>query len=153
MCFALFVTVLTLSRGAHADAIMPPPDDCPDGLQGGSSHGGPFCEVVACSEARFHPSDCPPESYCEHRRYCVHERPGFSIDGGFTETVATHACETVSDCDPGDRCEDVEHCVPFAASRQGRMRIVSGALAVIATIAALAVALVVVRRRRAASRS
>lgn len=145
----LLVTLFALSLGAvgaRADAIMEPPDDCPDGLQGGSSHGGPFCQVLACSEERYHPDDCPPGSHCERRRYCVRERTGYSIGGPFTETVAVRACAAVSDCDPGDRCEESDHCVPFAASTHGRVRIAAVALAAVALVAIVAV--VYATRRR-----
>jgi hypothetical protein len=36
----------------HADAVPPPPDDCPSGMVGVTGHGGPHCEKEA-------PKNCP----------------------------------------------------------------------------------------------
>lgn len=38
---------------AHADAVEPPPDECPEGRVPVSDHGGPSCELAP-------PDDCPP---------------------------------------------------------------------------------------------
>ncbi len=146
---ALVVPSLPSSAAVQADAIMDPPSDCPDGLLGASSHGGPFCAVVACSESRFHPRDCPADSLCERRRYCLRDRTSFAVSRGLTETVAIRACATASDCDAGDRCEEVDHCMPFTASRGGRIRIVGAALAAVCAIAAV---VLLAWRRRAAPR-
>lgn len=43
---------LSFASDALADAVPPPPDDCPSGTVGVTSHGGPSCEKVA-------PTNCP----------------------------------------------------------------------------------------------
>jgi MYXO-CTERM domain-containing protein len=51
LAFAL--ASLFAASSAWADAVPPPPDDCPKGMVGTTSHGGPRCEKEP-------PTDCAP---------------------------------------------------------------------------------------------
>jgi len=74
------------SRLALADAVPPPPDDCPKGQVGTTSHGGPRCEPEA-------PTDCAP---------------GYrGVVGG---TCVLAACSSDKECDAGRRCLQVDAC-------------------------------------------
>ena len=46
------LVVLSLAPHAFADAVPPPPDDCPSGTEPVTDHGGPRCEKAA-------PKNCP----------------------------------------------------------------------------------------------
>jgi MYXO-CTERM domain-containing protein len=89
----LLVAVLGLADTAAADAIMPPPDDCPSGEKGISSHSGPQCVKVE-------PTDCPP---------------GWrGVLGG---ECMLSPCATDKQCGPSEAC--IDHSVCLKPSEDG----------------------------------
>ncbi|MFO0747096.1 MAG: hypothetical protein U1F43_15755 [Myxococcota bacterium] len=86
---AVFVASLALSLAAvagaaRADAVPPPPADCPAGAIGITGHNGPSCTPMACSEDK----DCVdamgfdkrPRT-CQELALCVEERHEKSQSG------------------------------------------------------------------------
>jgi len=74
---------------ARADAVPPPPKDCPEGTVGITSHGGPEC-------AKAPPEDCPP---------------GYrGVVGGKCKLAF---CSSDTQCNEGSRCQAVDTCQEF----------------------------------------
>ena len=73
----LLVTVL--HRDARADAVGPPPADCPAGSFGDSCHGGPFCRPSTCESD----AACAGGEICQEVKVCV----GGVQCGGGIETL------------------------------------------------------------------
>jgi MYXO-CTERM domain-containing protein len=82
----VFVAVLLPSKLAWADAVPPPPEDCPKGQVGVTSHRGPACVLEA-------PKDCAP---------------GYRGNVGGTCSLA--ACSSDQECEGGTRCFQVDTC-------------------------------------------
>ena len=74
------------ARVALADVVMPPPDDCPPGQVGTTSHGGPSCTREA-------PQNCAP---------------GYRGEVGGSCVLA--ACSSDPECEAGTRCVQVDTC-------------------------------------------
>lgn len=74
------------SKLAFADAVPPPPDDCPAGQVGVTSHGGPACVPEA-------PKNCAP---------------GYRGEVGGSCVLA--ACSSDQECEAGTRCMQVDAC-------------------------------------------
>jgi hypothetical protein len=77
---------LLVARIAHADAVPPPPHDCPPGKIGITSHGGPECVAPA-------PKNCPPGWVGVIRGACV-----------------VQVCSVDVDCGAGKKCKDADVC-------------------------------------------
>ena len=91
---ALLTVVATLGlclgvRNAHADAVPPPPKNCPKGHVGTTSHGGPKCVLEA-------PKNCAP---------------GYRGALGGKCVLAT--CSSDEQCKDGRRCLSVDTCQEF----------------------------------------
>ena len=87
LVFAATLGVSLLPAGvAHADVVMPPPEDCPPGQVGTTSHGGPSC-------AREAPKNCAP---------------GYRGEIGGSCVLA--ACSSDPECEAGTRCLQVDAC-------------------------------------------
>jgi hypothetical protein len=84
----LVLTAIAAPSSALADAVPPPPTDCPRGEIGVTSHGGPSCVKEA-------PKDCPT---------------GWRGTLGGTCTLAP--CDTDANCQEGEAC--VEHAICLA---------------------------------------
>lgn len=135
--------VLLLSALAWADAIDMPPDDCPNGSQGSSSHCGTFCFPTVCDPAAppstvGQPSSslqCGEGESCEAQvGLCVEKSTGPATCGRMPEGIdnpqverhdAKGTCSSNSDCESGQECLIAARCVkpsrlgaicPFAAS-------------------------------------
>lgn len=82
---AIAIALVAAPAQVAADAVMPPPSDCPDGEVGVTSHSGPRCVAKA-------PTDCPT---------------GWrgALGGNCTLTP----CATDANCPSGEAC--VEHAV------------------------------------------
>lgn len=70
---------LLVSAPTHADVVMGPPDDCPSGARGVTSHYGPRCVPDECADdAECAPMDRfavrPAGRVCRPAAFCVHER-------------------------------------------------------------------------------
>jgi hypothetical protein len=89
----LLTAVLGLADSAAADAIMPPPDDCPSGETGISSHGGPRCVKVE-------PTDCP-----------------VGWRGALGGDCMLRPCAADKDCEPSEAC--IDHSVCLQPSEDG----------------------------------
>lgn len=66
----LVLTVASMAlvaRSARADAVEPPPTNCPDGTVGGSSHSGPYCALDSCSTD----TDCASGEVCQPTSLCI----------------------------------------------------------------------------------
>lgn len=67
-CWAsLAMTAILYAGSAHADAVGPPPEDCPSGSHGESCHGGEFCSPSTCAGD----PDCDPGWTCAELDLCV----------------------------------------------------------------------------------
>ncbi len=95
---------ITLSVGvARADAVGPPPTDCPDGSRGEVCHGAEYCGLAGCIGSR----DCAPGERCAVRELCVGPRMCFGRGGGVTVTeVRSDSCAGCT-----GRCESQFVCV------------------------------------------
>lgn len=78
--------VWLLPSAARADAVMPPPEDCPPGQVGTTSHGGPAC-------VREAPKNCAP---------------GYRGEVGGSCVLA--ACASDQECEGGQRCLQIDAC-------------------------------------------
>lgn len=86
-CSSMVALGLWLSaHTALADAVPAPPDDCPKGQVGITSHAGPACVLEA-------PKDCAP---------------GYRGEVGGNCVLA--ACSTDQECSAGSRCVQVDAC-------------------------------------------
>ncbi len=123
LCALAGALALSLSSAAaRADAIGPPPTDCPDGTMGDSCHGGQFCHPVTCMTD----SDCTAGQTCQVRPFCIVQ---INCAGGFVDPDASPGmydqpgaqgpCATTSDCDAGATCSMENVCVSASASDSG----------------------------------
>ena len=110
------LALLAISLGAataSADAIGPPPVECPPGSRGHSSHCGEWCAPSTCKEV----ADCPKDGTysCQSRGVCVEEDDSPCSDraGNARESrrVARNPCESDADCIRPARCETAMRCV------------------------------------------
>jgi hypothetical protein len=104
---------------AHADALLPPPAECPAGSFGTSSHAGPWCMPTTCAaaadcerfrvrwgateRARF---ECRPEALCIRAETARGPR-GMS----FPREVATASCTATRTCEGDIECTEATRCV------------------------------------------
>jgi hypothetical protein len=68
----------SFSMAARADAVEPPPDNCPAGSNPGSSHSGPLCSPrpVCLNDLMCESGDaCEPVRLCVVQRACGGLRP------------------------------------------------------------------------------
>lgn len=84
---------------AYADAIEPPPTDCPVGSEGDSSHCGAGCRPRGCVSV----GDCRIGETCAARDLCIRSTPC----GGDVES----ACGSAP-CASGVMCTSVFVCAP-----------------------------------------
>ncbi len=110
MRLLLFLAALLLAPPVLADAIEPPPEDCPRGSEGTSSHAGDWCEPTECDG----PDDC--ELACQPEiGLCITREEvscgGMAIEPCTTTREEAHGrCTTSADCEVGD-CEIADRCV------------------------------------------
>lgn len=113
------LAALLVPRIAAADALPPPPEDCPPGARGTSSHSGPACLPIPCATdadcRRNQPYGDPPR-VCRSTRLCIGEevrtnwrRP----DASWKVTVARGDCSSA--CPAGTTCQEALRCVPDVA--------------------------------------
>jgi MYXO-CTERM domain-containing protein len=118
--FACALAITLSSAAAWADAVPPPPSNCPDGTMGQSCHGGIYCQPNTCTKD----TDCTAGQICEPRSFCISQVPcfnGFDPDAGpLYEPNAEAACSSAADCDDGATCTPQEVCVsPSSTSSTG----------------------------------
>jgi MYXO-CTERM domain-containing protein len=151
------IAILLSASVAAADAVAPPPTDCPNGTHGESSHTGPYCAPQTCSSD----ADCSGGQTCRELAMCIAQQAcgglmldaGPYPDGGFPPPCrfdAVHGlCNAGAACTTGT-CETRRVCAapepsasPGCGCRAGAGGSIAGALAVIALGLAIAA-----RRRR-----
>lgn len=111
LCLALVLSVIPTV--AFADRVPAPPDDCPRGSEGRTSHSGRWCAPTTCEAD----ADCRTEgTRCEELALCVEQES--YVPGGRTRDrtprsrpVARGAC--LEDACPGAaECQTARRCVP-----------------------------------------
>ncbi|MEZ4323129.1 MAG: hypothetical protein R3F61_37025 [Myxococcota bacterium] len=104
--------MIALLSLALADVVGPPPDDCPPGASGTSSHGGPYCVPSTCDGTCEEGGTCEPAGLCvlEETRECGGmqdpENPCT-----YLHREARGTCQTQDDCTGGTTCEIADRCV------------------------------------------
>jgi hypothetical protein len=137
---ALGVVGLAVALGvseARADAVPPPPEDCPEGSRGETSHAGPSCVVAPCT-----PDTCEAGKSCKPRGFCL-IGTDLKVEGG--------TCEDTPDCTSPAVCRKVPVCVApeqDSGCACGEARGASTGAGLGAALACAAFAMVVARRRR-----
>lgn len=111
--------VTSYSGGAaHADAVPPPPSDCPPGAIGETGHNGPYCTPKACTtDAECsdrlgydkRPRTCTPLAICVEARK-EPSASGWSHGTPITRRFAHEACGDDGACAVGS-CERGHYCV------------------------------------------
>lgn len=112
---------LLFGQFAYADAVMDPPEECPIGSEGMSSHYGEWCGEVPCDEA----DPCPEGSECISTSVCLDvitaDCGGLSDDTGepctFEVREVLGTCETDSDCERGT-CVTANRCATDAQQEE-----------------------------------
>lgn len=106
------LTLLLGTLSAHADAVPPPPEDCPAGAEGQTNHNGPYCTPTTCD------GTCQEGRTCRSAGLCVtsEERPcgGMTTPGEtctYTHVEALATCDEQSDCTAGGECVIEDRCV------------------------------------------
>lgn len=118
-CGSLVWLVAAISGGAaRADAVPPPPTECPPGAIGVTGHNGPYCTPMGCSND----AECGDRMGYDKRArtcadvgVCVEERhessaSGWSHGAPITLRVAHAACADDGRCQVGT-CERGKHCL------------------------------------------
>lgn len=122
---AVALCLFVCSGLALADAIAPPPKDCPPGSQGTSGHCGPACVPTACKTD----ADCGKQKKCRSTRLCIKKGERTScgkvppdlrhIKYPYTEVQG--ACpKGGKKCAAGTSCEEALRCAPPAAPAEPR---------------------------------
>jgi MYXO-CTERM domain-containing protein len=121
---ALAASVLLVARDSLADVVMPPPDDCPPGSVGHSSHLGPYCAPTTCNTD----ADCKNQGSWHHRdkgrtlvcedglALCIEQKDftrwrGRPDAGKNMRPVAVSACDRGGACASPAVCETARRCV------------------------------------------
>ncbi len=108
----------TADGAARADAVPPPPSDCPPGAIGETGHNGPYCTPKACTtdaectdrrgyDAR--PRTCAPLAICVETRK-EPSASGWSHGTPITRRFAHEVCASDGACPVGS-CERGHYCV------------------------------------------
>lgn len=110
--FALTCGLLAAAPGsARADAIPPPPEECPAGTRPVSGHAGASCVPVFCGGSTHDPVPCPAGSRCIPGRAwwppSEARTPDLSRPGYPTISLAPEGCGC-----PSGTCVAAEMCVP-----------------------------------------
>src|SRR5512141_1015376 len=109
----LAFTLLARSGAARADMVQPPPENCPPGTHGASTHAGQYCQPRPCSET----GACAAGTICSVGHLCVSERKYTNMTGTGTVSAVEGSCED-GVCLRGD-CRALRVCLPLtdAAAR------------------------------------
>ena len=116
LCLAWLVTFFP-GGAARADAVPPPPNDCPPGAIGETGHNGPYCMPKACStDAECtdrlgydkRPRTCAPLAICVETRK-EPSASGWSHGTPITRRIAHEICSEDGACRAGS-CERGNYC-------------------------------------------
>lgn len=131
------------SLSARADAVPPPPEDCPPGALGQTGHDGPYCTPSTCD------GTCEEGRTCRSIGLCVvtEERPcgGMTTPGEtctYQHVEALGTCNDQADCTTGGECQIADRCVESGCG------CATGASPVAAVLLGGLLPLAVARRRR-----
>jgi hypothetical protein len=106
--FAVAIATVSVGPSVRADVVGPPPDECPDGSLGGSSHCGPYCSPDRCTGD----DDCEGDTTCQEVPLCVEVLECMSNGGPFTQEAVTDTCEGGGGCDDESTCQTLQVCAP-----------------------------------------
>jgi hypothetical protein len=102
--FAGALALALVSTRARADAVPPPPNDCPAGSQGETCHGSPYCQPAACKTD----ADCTTGQTCAVVSLCISMTSCFGSvappDGG-SNTIPEQ--NVVGPCNADGTCDGV----------------------------------------------
>lgn len=156
LALSWMLLALAVAWPAAADVVGPPPDHCPNGSIGDSSHAGPTCWPTVCTGN----SDCDRGEVCVERALCVEPVQGWSHGGQFTMDHAVTSCDGSGVCPPGSTCMTNHRCMPRVATlTQGVPAstfaiggVIVGIVLFVVLVVIVLVAVVVWRRRKGARR-
>jgi hypothetical protein len=108
------------SGAAYADAVPPPPDNCLDGTEGATCHGGEYCAPAGCAQD----ADCAAGKVCQDRQLCLGT---IDCTGGFSDPDAgpflsdriTGTCAGGVGCDAPAMCTTLKVCVASVVTTGG----------------------------------
>ena len=110
------ILLLFLGQFAYADVVMDPPEDCPIGSEGTSSHSGEWCREMTCDAT----DPCPEGTECVNTSVCLNvfeaECGGIGADTGswpFEVREVLGTCESDADCERGT-CVTANRCATDA---------------------------------------
>ena len=107
----LSFVLLSVPAIARADAVEPPPENCPAGTHPTSGHCGPHCVADTCSND----SECDEGKSCVERSLCVYQYQGPCGDynppdaGTTTHDAVGAACQNGGACGKG-QCQTLNVC-------------------------------------------
>lgn len=111
---------LFVAPGARADAVPNPPDNCPNGAFGITSHAGTWCEATTCSPTNTCDTRYGGDALkCETQGLCVRSE-SYTAGGRravdepplqLTRQVADATCTAGETCADGSRCVVAQRCV------------------------------------------
>jgi hypothetical protein len=117
--FRLLIAVGLMSSSVGWADALPPPQACPPGTQGWSSHNGMGCNARTCQTDSDCDSRYEEPATCEQWRVCsvtreerVHRRRA-PVD---SEPVTRSQSYVVGTCDPNDGCTGLEEAPPGGRS-------------------------------------
>jgi hypothetical protein len=100
---------LLATPAAQADVVEPPPDDCPAGTEGSSSHCGSYCWPQICVDS----SDCTGGKTCQALALCLEQTEcGSHWDPDAAPVIinkASRSCASGAACASGT-CETIDVC-------------------------------------------
>jgi dissimilatory sulfite reductase (desulfoviridin) alpha/beta subunit len=112
--------MLLASSRVRADAVPPPPDNCPNGAVGITGHSGTWCEASTCSlgntcDTRYGDDAlrCGTQGLCvRSESYSPGGRRAFEDRAvRLTRQVADATCRAGETCADGSRCVVAQRCV------------------------------------------
>jgi len=115
MMILLMVWIGLSATPAAADVVGPPPERCPPGSVGDTSHAGPTCTPITCTSAL----DCELGDVCVDFGLCVEMVDGWSHGYQFQMEHALTTCDEGGLCPPGATCETARRCVPRVTTMLG----------------------------------
>lgn len=121
--FAVVLAGVSLPLPAFADAVPSPPDDCPSGSYGETSHSGQWCQPSTCktdedcksldnhwARKKSGPHVCRSQPLCIlHTKVRPGGRGGFRNPDPIDRAIARSDCS--KGCTGGATCERVKRCV------------------------------------------
>ena len=112
----VWLVVLFAPSDAGADAVGPPPKNCPAGSEGESCHGGPYCDPLECTDD----SKCKDGKTCQQVHYCVKQLDcaGGWGKGPYYRDEVKGLCEAGSKCSNGS-CTALKVCLAGSVAGDG----------------------------------